>query len=96
VQDHAVVLEAEPPRQLGELEVASGGAAAGAREGELLVEQVHLPHVARVEGQVLPNLLVGDPLEPAEPVERLLRVHAAMLGSAMPVSSSRSIEMKAR
>jgi hypothetical protein len=71
VQDHAVVLEAEPAGQLGELRALARGLAAADHLGGLLVQEVHLLDIPGVELEVLLDLRVRDPVEALEVVELL-------------------------
>src|SRR5262249_48669572 len=85
VQDHSVVLEAEPPGQLGEIRALAGGLTLADELAELLVEQVDLLHVAGVQGQVLGHLGIRDAVQVLE-LEALLRVLLGLLGPRMLTS----------
>src|SRR2546427_6124015 len=61
VQDHPVVLETEPPRQLGEFGVTRIPSASEPKLGKLFVEPVHLSYVAGIQREVLGDLPVRDP-----------------------------------
>jgi len=56
VEDHAVVLEPEPPRELGGLWILAGCPATLSKLGKLVVELVHLFHVSRAELEMLGDL----------------------------------------
>src|SRR5207244_6320029 len=90
VEDHAVVLVPEPPRQLGKLRVHPGRFAAPLELRQLVVELVHLLDVARIELQMLGDLRVRDAVELGEMVERLLSVYlhpaADHLDPSLPLS----------
>lgn len=74
MENHTVVLEPEPPGQLGELEIAPRRPASFAQGGELRVEPVHLLHVTRVQPEMLGDLVRRDPVKPLKVVEALLGV----------------------
>jgi hypothetical protein len=58
VQDHAVVLEAKTPGQLGELVILSRRPTACPQLRELLVQRIHLLDVPDVERHVFLDLVV--------------------------------------
>src|ERR671918_606278 len=64
----------QPAGQLGELRILAGGLALAQELGQFLVEDVHLLDVARVELQVLGDLVVRDALQPVKLIEGLLFV----------------------
>src|SRR5438093_166835 len=64
VQDHPVVLEAEPAREFGVDRIRARRLALAAQTLQLLGEGIGALHIALVELQVLLDLLVRDPGEP--------------------------------